>query len=164
MGKPRPVPRGQNRAGVRLFKSSAVSASPVQPGASPGPLRHVSALAQPIPSGTSGFSSPLLSGSLLSPLLSCPICPILLASPTPGNQPSIRLPAVHRFRGLSPAPEPLFQKQHSPETQIKSQVSKHPSSSCSHSSPRSPWEKCVCVSDKEKNQDKYCNGQRSSLG
>lgn len=51
------------------------------------------ASAQPVPAGASGFGP-------LPPLLSRPICPILLAS-TPGSWPSIRLPDVHRFRGPS---------------------------------------------------------------
>lgn len=156
MGKPPLTPRGQNQSSGCPRGLAALLARCVTCPASPR-RSHLGPLASACP-------PPLW--LLLSPLLSCPICPILLASPTPGNQPSIRLPAVHRFRGPGPAWEPLFQKQHSPETQVKSRVSEHPTSSClswgtpAHPSPGATGRRgCVCTAD----QDKYRYGWRSFL-
>ena len=107
--------------------------------------------AQPVPAGASGFGP-------LPPLLSRPICPILLAS-TPGSWPSIRLPDVHRFGGPDSRASVPEAAQRRNTDQVKCR-NIHPASCMHWVLPPGASGRCVsvsvclCKTDKERNQNK----------
>lgn len=97
-----------NSQGPELIEPRA--APQAGPGGSPGPLRHAPAVAQPVPSGASGFgslpSSPALCGLPSSPAQSAPS---FWPRPRLGLGPALAA-SCPQVQGTRPSSEPLCQK------------------------------------------------------